>query len=85
MSEDNPSIIGPHFRRRRLRVERRQDSNGSDVFVVHDANGIAESSPDVRGLSPSARMAWAEQQGLSADVVSLAGQEDGLLFRGNRP
>lgn len=85
MSEDKTGMIGPHFRRRPLRVERRQDNNGSDLFVVYDANGIAESSPDVRGLSPSARMAWAEQQGLSADVVSLAGKEDGLLFRGNRP
>jgi hypothetical protein len=85
MGEDTTGIIGPHFRRRPLRVERRQDSNGSDLFVVYDANGIAESSPDVRGLSPSARMAWAEQQGLSPDVVTLAGQEDGLLFRGNRP
>jgi hypothetical protein len=75
---------GPGFRRRRLRVERTTDSRGADLFVVYDAGGIAESSPDVRGLSPSARMAWAEQQGLSADLVDRAGEADGILFRGNR-
>ena len=72
------------FRRRPLRVERKEDSRGADLFVVYDAGGIAESAPDVRGLSPSARMAWAEQQGLSADLVQKAGEADGLLFRGNR-
>lgn len=71
------------FRRRSLRVERRDDSRGADLFVVYDASGIAESSPDVRGLSPSARMAWAEQQGLSPDLVALAGEADGIMFRGN--
>lgn len=72
----------PSFRRRRLRVERTTDSRGSDLFVVYDAGGIAESSPDIRGLSPSARMAWAEQQGLAPDLVEKAGEADGMLFRG---
>ena len=71
------------FRRRRLRVERTTDSHGADLFVVYDAAGIAESSPDLRGLSPSARMAWAEQQGLAPDLVERAGAADGMLFRGN--
>jgi len=86
MSEETPERTGsPLFRRRRLRVERREDSAGADVFVVFDACGLAESSGDVRGLSPSARMAWAEQQGLSDDLVARAGESDGLLSRGNRP
>ncbi len=72
----------PPFRRRRLRVERTTDGHGADLFVVYDAGGIAESSPDVRGLSPSARMAWAEQQGLAPDLVEKAGETDGWLFRG---
>lgn len=72
-----------HFRRRRLRVERTTDARGADLFVVFDAAGIAESSNDVRGLSPSARMAWAEQQGLAPDLVQKAGEQDGLAFRGN--
>ena len=73
----------PTFRRRALRVERKEDSHGADLFVVYDAGGIAESAPDLRGLSPSARMAWAEQQGLAPDLVEKAGEADGLLFRGN--
>lgn len=73
----------PPFRRRSLRVERTTDSRGNDLFVVYDAGGICESAPDVRGLSPSARMAWAEQQGLSSDLVQKAGEADGMLFRGN--
>lgn len=83
MSDSPTASRSPLFRRRRLRVERREDDRGADYFVVYDSGGIAESSPDVRGLSPSARMAWAEQQGLSADLVALAGQDDGILFRGN--
>jgi hypothetical protein len=81
MSDSEPR--GPAFRRRSLRVERKEDSRGADLFVVYDAGGIAESAPDVRGLSPSARMAWAEQQGLAADLVQRAGEADGLMFRGN--
>jgi hypothetical protein len=83
MSVERPAPGSPTFRRRRLQVERREDSRGDDLFVVYDSGGIAESSSDIRGLSPSARMAWAEQQGLAADLVALAGQEDGMLFRGN--
>lgn len=73
----------PPFRRLRLRVERTLDARGNELFVVFDAAGIAESSPDLRGLSPSARMAWAEQQGLAPDLVRKAGEADGLQFRGD--
>lgn len=85
MSDESPATPSPLFRRRKLRVERREDSRGADLFVVFDANGLSEMSGDVRGLSPSARMAWAEQQGLSPDLVARAGEADGILFRGNHP
>ena len=83
MSDNERSTGGRGVRRRALRVERRTDDHGADLFVVYDDNGISESSPELRGLSPSARMAWAEQQGLSPDLVAKAGEADGLLFRGN--
>jgi len=80
---EEPKRSGRPFHRRALRVERTTDSRDVELFVVYDAGGIAESSPELRGLSPSARMAWAEQQGLSPDLVAKAGEQDGFAFRGN--
>lgn len=82
MSQQGSSAGGPEFRRRKLRVEHKTTSSGSDLFVVFDAVGICETANELRGLSPSARMAWAEQQGLAADLVRQAGAEDGLMYRG---
>ncbi len=80
---EEPKQTRRPFRRRALRVEQTTDSRDVELFVVYDAAGIAESSPDLRGLSPSARMAWAEQQGFAPDVVEKAGEQDGFAFRGN--
>jgi hypothetical protein len=68
--------------RRPVRVDRTTDDGGHDLFVVYDPGGVAEVSSDIRGLSPMARMLWAEQLGLAPDLIRKAGEADDMLFRG---
>jgi hypothetical protein len=65
-----------------LTVKQVQDENGHVIFVVHDQDGLAESTRSFDALSPMARITWAKQQGWPVEKVVEAGRAEGLLYQG---
>jgi|GEM_PF-5420806 hypothetical protein len=65
-----------------LTVRQVEDEHGHVMFIVHDKDGLAESTGSFEALSPMARITWARQQGWPLEKVLEAGRADGLLYQG---